>query len=190
MRTIALAGLFTGLVIPSLAYADALTAKLKPRTAKMTSTQTGPLEVEAVAQAVAIFGSIGQSIIGYGFVSEQGGLGQGVWHQTSSPIVTAVAPRSPVERFELAQNYPNPFLHNTQIRFTLPKRDKVTLRVFDVSGRAISTLVDGLLAAGEYEVFVTANSLAPGLYFYRMATSDDVFTRKMLLLDSGGSHQN
>ena len=90
--------------------------------------------------------------------------------------------------WELAQNVPNPFNPLTRIRFEVPGGGaRVTLRVFDVEGRLVRTLVDGFESGGERSaVWDGADSrgylVASGLYFYRLETPDFVKTRKMLLL--------
>lgn len=70
------------------------------------------------------------------------------------------------ERYELAQNYPNPFRGTTQITFDLPQSGHVALRVYDVLGREVATLVDEVLAADSYKATFEADGLAPGTYLY------------------------
>jgi len=91
------------------------------------------------------------------------------------------------QTFELYQNYPNPFNLVTNIRFQLPKHNKVSIKVFDTLGRAVKTLVDKDLDAGLYfiEFDGTDNSrrkIASGIYFYYMETKDFAETKKFLLL--------
>ncbi len=78
-------------------------------------------------------------------------------------------------------NAPNPFGANTAINFSLPKNDKVTLKVFDVNGNFVETIVDGELAAGEhsYAFAPTSSQSASGTYFYRLQTSDGVQQKTM-----------
>ena len=87
-----------------------------------------------------------------------------------------------VSRYQLAQNYPNPFNPNTTIRFSLPQRELVTLRVFDALGKEIGTLVNGALEAGEHQVVFDATGLPSGVYFYQIKTPAFAQTRKAVLL--------
>ncbi|MER3525331.1 MAG: hypothetical protein C4326_15130, partial [Ignavibacteria bacterium] len=73
--------------------------------------------------------------------------------------------------FALSQNYPNPFNPSTKIAFHVPSSHFVSLKVFDVLGREIRTLVHEMLQAGKYQVTFDANALASGVYFYRLSVS-------------------
>lgn len=84
--------------------------------------------------------------------------------------------------FSLEQNYPNPFNPSTTIRFSIPQKSKVELKVFDILGRELLKLVDEIKAAGNYTVEFNAGSLTSGVYFYRLKTDTFVSIRKMLLL--------
>ncbi|MBD3178963.1 MAG: S8 family serine peptidase, partial [Candidatus Latescibacteria bacterium] len=84
--------------------------------------------------------------------------------------------------FSLSQNYPNPFNPSTEIRFSLAEKCRVTLTVYDVNGRVVSSLVDGVLEAGDNSVTLNAGNLASGVYFYRLRTAGYVKTRKMILM--------
>ncbi|MCH8523140.1 MAG: M12 family metallo-peptidase [Balneolales bacterium] len=109
--------------------------------------------------------------------------------QISVPVkISAVDPTS-VEHGEqlptqvtLSQNYPNPFNPATNIRFSLPESSPVQLRVFDVTGRVVSTLVNEVRGAGEHQVAFDASALSSGVYMYELRTSEATITRKMLLL--------
>lgn len=86
-------------------------------------------------------------------------------------------------RFALHQNYPNPFNPSTTIEFDLARRSDVRLEVFNVLGRRVNTLIDGNLPAGNHRSeFAGDNTLASGVYFYRLEAGDEVATRKMVLL--------
>jgi hypothetical protein len=84
--------------------------------------------------------------------------------------------------FELQANYPNPFNPSTTISYRLPARSHVMLKVFDVSGREIATLANGVEEPGYKSVPWDANGVVSGVYFYRLQAGDFVQTRKLLLL--------
>lgn len=86
------------------------------------------------------------------------------------------------DRIYLHQNYPNPFNPSTIIRFSLPQRSHVTLKVFDVLGTEVATLVDGRLDAGEHAVSFDGHDFAGGLYFYSMTVGRFTQIRKAILL--------
>ena len=84
--------------------------------------------------------------------------------------------------FVLHQNYPNPFTPVTNIRFDLSARSNVTLKVYDVTGREVTTLVNEVKPAGSYTVSFDGSSLASGVYFYRIQAGDFVHTKRMMLV--------
>jgi hypothetical protein len=84
--------------------------------------------------------------------------------------------------FSLEANYPNPFNPSTTIGYTVPKGGRVRLAVFDLKGREIATLVDGVKAAGRHSVSLDSRSLNSGVYLYKLQTEEATITRKMLLV--------
>jgi hypothetical protein len=86
--------------------------------------------------------------------------------------------------FSLEQNYPNPFNPETKIRFTIPSRAEgyVSLRIYDMLGREVATLVDEQLKAGTFEAAFDATHLATGTYLYRLRAGAFTETKKMILL--------
>jgi hypothetical protein len=89
---------------------------------------------------------------------------------------------APIGNFVLYQNYPNPFNPSTAIRFQLPVKSHVTLKVFDVNGREVAMLFSDRRAAGTHEVAWEANGLPSGLYFYRLEVDGLVQTMKLTLM--------
>jgi photosystem II stability/assembly factor-like uncharacterized protein len=85
-------------------------------------------------------------------------------------------------RFVLSQNFPNPFNPVTTIPYSLATITQINLTVFDMLGRQVTTLVNNLQAAGEYEVTFDANGLPTGIYYYRLTAGDQIQTGKMLLV--------
>ena len=86
------------------------------------------------------------------------------------------------QAFALAQNYPNPFNPVTTIEYALPASGHVELKVFNVLGQTVSTLVDGYETAGTHRVEFDAGSLPSGIYFYRISHAEGSQTRKMALV--------
>jgi hypothetical protein len=86
------------------------------------------------------------------------------------------------QEFALQQNYPNPFNPSTAISFQLPVNSHVTLKVFDVPGREVATLVDGNLAAGNHVVTFAPRQATSGLYFYKITVGKFSQFRKATLL--------
>jgi subtilisin family serine protease len=82
----------------------------------------------------------------------------------------------------LEQNYPNPFNPVTVIKFVVPADGHVILRVYDILGREIATLVDEYKKSGSYQVTFDASGLSSGVYFYRLDASGKIVQRKMLLV--------
>ena len=86
----------------------------------------------------------------------------------------------------LSQNYPNPFNPSTTIRYEIPERSFVTIKIYDVLGNEIATLVNEEKSAGSYEViFNTEASIknpASGIYFYQLSAGNYTETKKMILL--------
>jgi hypothetical protein len=85
-------------------------------------------------------------------------------------------------QFRLEQNFPNPFNPSTVIRYAVPTNGPVALRVYDVLGEGVATLLDGFQQAGTYEISFDASSLSSGMYFYQLRTTSFSQVRKMLLL--------
>jgi hypothetical protein len=86
------------------------------------------------------------------------------------------------DKSELYQNYPNPFNPSTTISYQLPTQSHVTLKVFDVLGREVAMLVNGVEQPGYKSVTFDANGLANGLYYYCLTTGNFVQTKKLLLI--------
>jgi hypothetical protein len=84
--------------------------------------------------------------------------------------------------YRLFQNYPNPFNPTTTIRYNLPASGFVSLKVYDVLGREVSSLVNERQTAGSYESRFNAANLPSGMYFYRLQSGTFTETRKMLLV--------
>jgi hypothetical protein len=86
------------------------------------------------------------------------------------------------ENFYLAQNYPNPFNPSTKINYSIPKSGDVSLKVYDILGINVASLVNEFKEAGINSVEFNASSLPSGTYFYQLKAGDFVETKKMILL--------
>ncbi len=98
-------------------------------------------------------------------------------------MVSDVGDNDSVElKFELSQNYPNPFNPSTTIRYSVPTNGLVTLKVFNILGQEVKTLVNTVQNAGFHQISFDASQLASGVYIYRLSSGNFVNTKKMLLL--------
>ncbi len=100
------------------------------------------------------------------------------------PTVTAkiFPPAEHRLEYRLEQNYPNPFNSTTTIRFSLPQREHVTLKIIDVLGREVATLLNEELNSGVHSIFYNISNLASGLYFYRFQAGQSVQLKKMEII--------
>ena len=80
------------------------------------------------------------------------------------------------------QNYPNPFNPTTKISYQLPVGSWQTLKVYDMLGNEVASLVDEYKPAGKFKIEFRASSLPSGVYFYRLSAGDHIETKKMILL--------
>jgi plastocyanin len=86
------------------------------------------------------------------------------------------------DKFELMQNYPNPFNPSTSIQYAISKRQLVSLKVYDILGNEVTTLVNEEKERGVYSVNFDAAGLASGMYLYKLQAGSFVETKKMILL--------
>jgi len=85
-------------------------------------------------------------------------------------------------KFELRQNYPNPFNPSTTMQYEIPNSGLVTIKVYDVLGREVKTLVNQYQNTGSHEANFNAGNLSSGVYFYQLRAGDFVSTKKMILV--------
>ena len=138
-----------------------------------TGLSIGDMDIEIVLLTFFVAIAVGFSALDTGVVAFIASLPE---EPIPAPAETVPA------AFRLAQNYPNPFNPSTTIVVEVPTATHVRLTVYDVHGRAVATLADGLWPAGRHEVPFDATQLASGLYFYRMTAADFAATRAMTLL--------
>ncbi|MFZ1291276.1 MAG: T9SS type A sorting domain-containing protein, partial [Melioribacteraceae bacterium] len=106
------------------------------------------------------------------------------WIEENLPKVTKIYDNnnSIKTNFELSQNYPNPFNPTTLINFSLPYEGFTTLKIYDILGSEITTLVNRNKAAGNYEIKFDGSKLSNGIYFYTLTSGNFNQTKKMILL--------
>ena len=143
-----------------------------------------------IGSAVAVFNDGTYRIAGslaHPILQNPGQLTSGqLWYLGVQIITTEVAQKEnsiPIE-FSLDQNYPNPFNPTTTIQFTLPEASRVTLKLFDILGRELVTLVDKELATGVHKVLFDATDFASGVYFYRIQAESENSDSKQAFLQS------
>jgi hypothetical protein len=111
------------------------------------------------------------------------GTGSGIELVRMPQVVNGITEAiRPARTYQLYSNYPNPFNPSTIIGFEVLQAGRVTLRVYDVQGREVATIVEGTLPAGFHTRTFDGSGLASGMYFYRLIAGSFIQTRKMLLL--------
>lgn len=105
----------------------------------------------------------------------------GWFHTASLTRITPIAGEVP-KAFKLEQNYPNPFNPVTQIKFAIPKQEFVNLKVYDITGKEIKTLVNDIKSAGYYIVDFNASDFTSGTYFYKLEAGEFTEVKKMILI--------
>ena len=90
-------------------------------------------------------------------------------------------------KFSLSQNFPNPFNPTTNIEFSIPEKSFVSLKIYDMNGKLVRRLSNGTKNQGRYLATWDAKNefgfkVASGVYFYKLQTSNNVVTKKMLLM--------
>ncbi len=108
-------------------------------------------------------------------------LGDLTWYPEIATAVQKIPNSLPVQ-FNLSQNYPNPFNPSTEIKYNIPKSGMVTLKVFNMLGQEVATLVNEQQSAGSYRINFNASKLASGVYLYKLQSGNFSVTKKMMLL--------
>ena len=86
------------------------------------------------------------------------------------------------KEFSLSQNYPNPYNPVTTIGYSLAEDSEVSLKVYDILGREVASLVEGHQVAGKYTLILNSSSWSSGLYIYRIKAGNFIQTKKMILI--------
>ena len=129
-----------------------------------------------------IISTIGEPVIGTSGNSVNQ-IQSGFWY--SEDILTGVEKNdrnSIPKEFQLMQNYPNPFNPTTTIIFDLPKESHVTMKIYNILGQEVKTLINETKKPGSYHLNFNASSLASGVYIYRIKAGEFTSTKKMMLI--------
>ena len=111
------------------------------------------------------------------------GTGDGVWKRSLSEITNVNQSKGEAPKaFSLFQNYPNPFNPTTTISFSIASKSFVSLKVFDIVGRAVATIVSAEMSAGDHSLQWNAANEPSGLYFYRLQVGSFSETKKLTLI--------
>ena len=120
-------------------------------------------------------------LLGFDNIGSSQPLLETTWQQLNAPTAIVYHGTVPTNDF-LSQNYPNPFNPTTAISYQLSAVSHVTLKIYDVLGREVITLVNGVENPGNHEVKFDASDLASGVYFYVLSTNGQLFSKSMLYL--------
>ncbi|MCS7053567.1 MAG: T9SS type A sorting domain-containing protein [Ignavibacterium sp.] len=110
------------------------------------------------------------------------GVSAQFFHFTTTIAATGVEDEIVADKFELSQNYPNPFNPSTTINFSIAERSNVSLKVYDMLGKEVATLVDEVKEAGQHTVNFNASNLASGIYVYKLVAGNFTASKKMVLM--------
>lgn len=140
---------------------------------------------EKISSASYILSStVGEPFIGKTVnVSNQHNVG--FWYVYNQSTITAVETEEDAtipSVFKLDQNYPNPFNPSTVIKFGVPERSNVLLKIYDILGEEVATLVKEEMDAGWYSIDFNASGYSTGVYIYRMQAGNYINTKKMILV--------
>lgn len=130
--------------------------------------------------------SLAVNTIYYWRISAKSNLGWGHksawWKFSTVPTGIVKTNENIPDKFDLHNNYPNPFNPSTSIKFDIAKSSHVALMIYDISGRQLDLLINSKMEAGSYVLKYKAGSLPSGVYFYQLRTDNFVSTKKMILL--------
>lgn len=150
------------------------------------STQTGSdgkysMRARRGSYALAVNAAGFQPLSATGVGVDSGGLTLNVLVKPNAVAIEPADNRSTPKSFALGNAYPNPFNPSTTILYELPERAYVTLKVFNLLGQEVATLVEGIQEAGYRSVVFNARNLVSGIYFYRLKTERFTGTRTLVL---------
>ncbi|MFZ4591317.1 MAG: YCF48-related protein [Ignavibacteria bacterium] len=120
---------------------------------------------------------INNSPVGY-----TAGQYQTIYRTNNAGGLTSIKNETTASEYSLSQNYPNPFNPVTKINYSVPKQSLVTMKIFDILGREVATLVNESMKPGYFSVDFNGSNLASGVYFYRMEAGTFVNVKRLLLI--------
>ena len=175
--------LLTGIAVSGSAYAQSNAVNWSAFSSGFAQGARVNSSVRSVVIPMAGRGTTGNSQVATGFLANP---------DIHGPVSAVSEKESAIPAtYSLSQNYPNPFNPETEISFMLPARTTqaggqasgfTSLRVYDLLGRVVATLVDGVLPAGRYTAKWSAGTAASGVYLLRLSAGDFRATRKMVLM--------
>lgn len=147
---------------------------------QITESVIGSGATNASGGSYQLLGTVGQPVIG---VTEGGSYRNeiGFWYMPGW-VLTGIEDEELPLRTQFGQNYPNPFNPVTTLAYSLAKPSHVSIKVYDVSGREVRTLVDADMEPGRYSETLDAAGLAGGVYFARMIAGDYIEAKKLVLI--------
>ena len=129
-----------------------------------------------------VVGSVGQIFSGNAENSTHK-IQTGFWQMYLQNVLLEVGNEAVLPtQFKLEQNYPNPFNPSTIIKFGIPERCNVLIKIYDLLGSEVTTLLNQELGIGWYDLTFNANGLSSGFYIYRMKAGNYISTKKMLMI--------
>jgi len=134
-----------------------------------------PLRYRVVAVDITEWASVMSDFVSTTGITPDGGIGG---EENDNLILNSATPKN----YQLSQNFPNPFNPVTKINFALPKQGFVSLKIYDITGREVQTLVSEVKQAGYYSVDFNGSSLSSGVYFYRIQSNNFVSVKRMVLI--------
>jgi len=140
-----------------------------------------PTEADGDGATLELFDPLLDNSIGENWRASAGNGSPGKINSVTTLVEENIDAKIP-EEFVLFQNYPNPFNPITTIRFIIPQSQFVSLKIFDMLGREIKTIVNGNKTPGTYEVNFDGSSLTSGVYFYRLQAGSFMETKKLVLI--------
>lgn len=143
-----------------------------------SSFASGVMQANYIVRALAFKTSVDSTL----YAGVAGTVGMGVYEYSFIPVGISGQNGKIPKEFALYPNYPNPFNPATNIQYDVPKVSNVTMKIYDIRGREVATLVNENKQPGTYSVTFNAANFASGVYFYRISAGDFTKTMKMILV--------